>query len=124
MRLGDILELPNFYESVKDCKMPLKTVYKLTRLMKRAEEEIQFYQSEFNKIIELYGRKEKGEYVLSDDKKSIQLIPGKEAECFQKISELQNLEIDLSGLSFKIEEFENFNLTISQMAAILPFIQD
>ena len=46
MKMYEALALQNFYTSVHDKKMPIKTAYKLSRLAKRAEEELQFYQKE------------------------------------------------------------------------------
>jgi hypothetical protein len=55
---------------------------------------------------------------------SIKIIPGKEEECAKKITELRELEVSLDDFKFNIDEFENLNLTISQMSAILPFITE
>jgi hypothetical protein len=44
MKMYEILELPSLYESIANMKLPLKTSYKFNRLMRRAEEEIAFYQ--------------------------------------------------------------------------------
>lgn len=124
MKMYEVLALQNFYTSVQDKKMPIKTTYKLSRLARRAEEESQFYQKEFARIVDEYAQKQNGELVYSDDMTSIKIIPGKEDECTMKIMELKELEIDLSGFEFSIEEFENLELTISQMSAILPLIKD
>jgi hypothetical protein len=47
MKMYELLELPKLYEKIKDTKMPLKTTYKFAKLIKRAEEELSWYQSEF-----------------------------------------------------------------------------
>ena len=82
------------------------------------------YQKEFQKIINDYALKENGQLVYSDDLTSIRIIPGKEEECTKKITELRELEVSLDDFKFDIDEFENLNLTISQMSAILPFIKE
>lgn len=124
MKIYDTLALQNFYASVQDKKMPIKTAYKLGRLAKRVEEEAQFYSKEFARIIEEYGLKEKGQLVYSDDMSSIKVIPGKEEECNEKISELRELEVDLSQFEFSIDEFDSLELTLAEMSGILPFIKD
>jgi hypothetical protein len=43
MKLYEVLTIQNFYNLVQDAKLPIKTTYKLTRLMRRVEEEIRFY---------------------------------------------------------------------------------
>lgn len=124
MKLYEILSMENFYSSIQNTQLPIKTTYKLTRLMRRIEEEAQFYQSTFAKIVDEYAFKENGQIVYSDDKTSIKIIEGKEDECNSKILELRNLEIDMSDFEFSIEEFSNLNLTINQMNSIYPLIKD
>ena len=84
MKMYEVLSLQEFYVAVKDKKLPLKTAYKLSRLMKRVEEEIQFYNQEFNKILDEYAKKENNNFVFSKDGTSIEIIPGKEEECNNK----------------------------------------
>jgi hypothetical protein len=43
MKMFEILELQTLYDSIANTKLPLKTAYKFTRLMKRAETELEFY---------------------------------------------------------------------------------
>lgn len=124
MKMYEVLALQNFYSSIHDKKLPIKTAYKLSRLAKRAEEESQFYQSQFQKIIDEYALKENGQLVYSEDMTSIKIIPGKEDECAAKLTELRELEVDMKDFEFSIEEFENLELTIAQMSSILPLIKN
>lgn len=124
MKMYEALALPNFYASVQDKKMPIKTAYKLSRLAKRAEEEIKFYQKEFMRIIDEYALKENGQLIYSEDMASIKIIPGKEDECNAKITELKDLEIDFSSFEFSLDEFESLELTLAEMSSILPLIKD
>ena len=123
MKMYELIELTSLYNSIKDIKLPLKTTYKFSRLMKRAEEEINFYQEKFSEIIEEYGVKENGEYKFTPDGQSIAIIPGKEIECQGKIKELRELEVDID-ISFTIEELENLDLTVSQFNCLFPLINN
>ena len=51
MKMYEVLDLQVLYSSIANTKLPLKTTYKFTRLMKRAEEEIAFYQEKFREIV-------------------------------------------------------------------------
>lgn len=124
MKLYEILSLNSFYPSIKDKKFPLKTAYKFNRLMRRVEEEIEFYNSELAKIIESYAKRENGQYVYSHDKASIEVIEGKEEECNIKMFELKMLDIDLSEYSFELEELEGLDLTVDEMNIIFPLIRN
>lgn len=124
MKMHEILDLQVLYKSIANTKLPLKTTYKFTRLMKRAEEEISFYQEKFREIVEEYGVKENGEYKLTPDGQSIAIIPGKEVECNTKLAELRNLEVFIDNIKFSIEELEGIDVSISELSCLMSLIED
>lgn len=124
MKMYEILELQNLYNSISNIKLPLKTTYKFTRLMKRAEEEFLFYQEKFREIVEEYGVKENGQYKLTPDGQSIIIIPGKEIECNKKLAELHDLDVIIDGIKFSIEELEGIDVSISELSCLMSLIED
>ena len=125
LKMQQIIEFQKFYNNVKNIKLPLKTAYKLNKLFIQANEELSFYQQKFAEIINNFGKRdENGELVYSSDKTSIEIEETRRDECFQKIEELQNLEVDISGIDFTIEELEGLNLTISEVECLMPFIKE
>lgn len=124
MKMYELLELPKLYESIKDTKMSLKTTYKFAKLIKRAEDELTWYQAEFQKIIRDYGVQENGQYKLTSDGQSIAIIPGKEMECNSKITELRNFDVIIDNIKFSIEELEGIDLSISELTCLLSLIED
>lgn len=124
MKMYEILELPNLYNSIKDAKLPLKTTYKFARLMRRVEEELSFYQTKFSEIVKEYGVTENGQLKISPDGNSIAIIPGKENECNMKIQELRNLDVEISGITFTIEELAGLDISISEMASLMSLIEE
>ena len=124
MKMYEVLELQTLYNSIANIKLPLKTTYKFTRLMKRAEDEVNFYQTKFREIVEEYGVKENGEYKLTPDGQSIVIISGKEVECNQKLAELRNLDIQIDNIKFTIEELEGIDVSISELSCLMSLIED
>ena len=124
MKMYEVLQLQTLYNSIANIKLPLKTTYKFTRLMKRAEEEISFYQEKFREIVEEYGVKENGEYKITPDGQSIAIIPGKEVECNTKLAELRNLDVLIDGIKFSIEELEKLDVSISELSCLMSLIED
>ena len=124
MKMYEVLELQSLYNSIANIKLPLKTTYKFTRLMTRAEEEISFYQEKFREIVEEYGVKENGEYKITPDGQSIAIIPGKEVECNTKLAELRNLDVLIDGIKFSIEELEKLDVSISELSCLMSLIED
>ena len=124
MKMYEVLELQNLYNSIANIKLPLKTTYKFTRLMKRAEEEVAFYQEKFREIVEEFGVKENGEYKLTHDGQSVAIIPGKEIECNTRLAELRNLDVPIEGITFTIEELEKIDVSISELSCLMSLIED
>ena len=124
MKMFEVLELQSLYNSISNIKLPLKTTYKFARLMKRAEEEISFYQQKFGEIVEEYGVKENGQYKFTPDGKSIAIVPGKEAECNAKLLELRNLDVSIEGIKFTIKELEGIDVSISELTCLMSLIED
>ena len=125
MKMYEILELQNLYNSIANTKLPLKTTYRFTRLMKRAEEEIAFYQVKFQEIIEEFGEKdENGQYKMTEDGQSIVIITGKEMECNSRLLELRNLDVSIEGIKFTIEELEGIDVSIAELSCLMSLIED
>jgi predicted transcriptional regulator len=121
----EILELQTLYGSIANIKLPLKTTYKFTRLMKRAETELEFYQAKFQEIVAEFGEKDdNGQYKLTEDGQSIVIIAGKEQECNAKLFELRNLDVEINDIKFTIEELEGIDISISELACIMSLIED
>ena len=123
MKMYEILDLQALYASIINIKLPLKTTYKFARLMRRAEEEFNFYQEKFREIVEEYGVKENGQYKLTPDGQSIVIIPGKETECNSKLTELRNLDVSIEGIKFSIEELEGIDVSISELSSLMSLIE-
>lgn len=124
MRMYDIVNFQQFYTIIETKKMPIKTTYKLAKLKKALESEVEIYQTELTKIIQEYAQKDAdGNYIYTEDKKSIKIIPGSEKECNLKLLELQNLEIHIEDIKFDISEFEELELSLNDINFLMPFIQ-
>ena len=125
MKMYEVLDLQVLYNTIATTKLPLKTTYKFTRLMKRAEEEIAFYQEKFQEIIAEYGEKgEDGQYKLTPDGMSIVIVAGKETECNQRLFELRNLDVSIEGIKFSIDELEGINVSIQELSCLMSLIED
>lgn len=125
LKMFEVIELSNLYNSIKDDKMPLRTAYKFATLMRQLDTELKFYQSKFAEIVEEYGQKdERGGYVLTGNGDSIAILPGKENECNTKLTELRNLEVEVKEITFTIDELASFNFSISELTCLLPLIEE
>lgn len=125
MFINEILQLPNFFEVIRTPKLSFKTAYKLAKLSKAVEEELSFYKEKMQEIIYEYGEKDsEGNLVLIEDGTGVVLNSNTQEECYQKIAELEYLEVELPNIKFSVEEFAGTTLSLEELQPILPFIED
>ena len=68
MKMYQIINIKNLFDSVKDSTPPIKVAYKVSKLLSEINQEITFYQQKFSEIIAEFGKKdENGNYVYSKD---------------------------------------------------------
>lgn len=125
IKMYQILEFQFFYDKIKEKEMSIKTAYKFSKLVLRLDTEIKFYQKKFQSILEKYGEKdEKGNFKLTEDKKGVVIKQENLLACQKEVEELHNLDIEISGADFTLDELDSLNVTIQEMNTMMPFIKE
>jgi hypothetical protein len=125
LKMYELTNFPTFYEKIRSEKLPFKTSYHLALLAQEVEKHINYYQEQFRNILIDCGKKDNsGNFIPSDDGQGIMLIDEKANEAYEKIAELRNLEVTLPDYTFSVESFAKVELTLEEMAVIMPFIKD
>ena len=125
MKMYEVLEFQKLYEKIKDSKMPFKTAYKFSKLIKALEVEIQFYQEKFGELVEKFAeRDEEGGFIFLDEGQGVKIKKEDIQECNQQMADLNNLEVDIDVEEFSIDELEQIDLTIEDMRVLLPYIKE
>ena len=125
LKMYELTNFPTFYEKIRSEKLPFKISYHLALLAQEVEKHINYYQEQFRNILIDCGKKDdNGNFIPSEDGQGIMLIDEKANEAYEKIAELRNLEVTLSDYTFSVEDFAKVELTLEEMAVIMPFIED
>lgn len=124
MKMYQIMECKKFYEELKNKKLPIRVAYKLNKLFKSLEEEALFYQEKFAEVIQEFGLKdENGNFILTEDQQGIRIKEDKISECELKIQELARLDVEITDISFSLEELDSLELTVKEIEWLAPFIK-
>ncbi len=126
VRMNQLSDFQKFYQLIKDKNCSISTAYKLNKLSNSAETELAFYQQKFMEIVATYAKKDdNGGYIYSSDGASIEIIDGKQNECQERVNELQNLEVEIPDIKFKLSEFDSLDsIKIYELQWITPFITE
>ena len=123
--MRQVLALQPVYDLIKKKTLPIKTAYKLSRLFKVIDNEARFYTEQLNTIIEQYAlRDENGDKVTTNEGNSIQIASDYVELTSQKINELLSLDVELPDLLFSLDELDSLGLTMEEVNAFFPLIQD
>ena len=125
LKMQDILNFTTFCEAVRDKKLIIKTAYRLTKLAKAIDSELDFYREKLQTIINQYAQlDENGKPIPTEDGTGVKLRPETEAECYEAIYELQDLEVELPDIKFTFDEFDGIQLTTAQISAAMVFFEE
>jgi hypothetical protein len=126
MKLADTFQLLQIRNQIMDKKLPIKTSYKFTRFFEELEKESKYFNDTFQNLIDEYGEKdENGEYILTEDKKGVQIKKEKLQECMDKINELNDIEVHLEyEPKFTLEELDGLDLEMKYISLLMPYISE
>ena len=124
LKMGEIINFNYFYDEVRTQKLSLKVLYKLSNLSKAINEKSEFYREKFQEILNEYGEKdENGQLIPTEDGRGIKIKTGLEKDCFDKVNELQNLEVEMPDVVFDIDDFGDIEMTMEVFGLIKPFLK-
>lgn len=127
MKMFEILELEGLLQKLTQKELPIRTLYKVDKLIKLVGKEKDFYQTQFQALVDIYAeRDENGNYLYTDESaEAVKIIPDKIAECQSKMNELVNIEItDVPDISFTFEELDSLTLSYAEARPLMNFIKE
>ena len=124
MRIQKILAMEEAIKNLKSKNLPIKTAYRLLKLAKFVATESDNYRNLFRQILDEYAEKnEDGSYVFSKDGTNVILKKDHIKEANEKVSELNQLEVDVP-YTFDLREFENLEISLEDLAPLMDIIVD
>lgn len=115
--------IKNVLQECIDKKMPVKTSYKIMKIIKAIEEEEVFFASKMQEIINEYGEKDENGNYIQTGENSIKIKDGKIEECNAKINELNSIEIKIPDYKISLEELELIELSPKELYLLDSIIE-
>ena len=124
MRIQKILAMEEAIKNLKSKNLPIKTAYRLLKLAEFVATESDNYRNLFRQILDEYAKKnEDGSFVFSEDGTNVILKKDHIKEANEKVSELNQLEVDIP-YTFDLREFENLEISLEDLAPLMDIIVD
>ena len=124
MRIQKILAMEEAIKNLKSKNLPIKTAYRLLKLAEFVATESDNYRNLFRQILDEYAEKnEDGSFVFSEDGTNVILKKDHIKEANEKVSELNQLEVDIP-YTFDLREFESLEISLEDLAPLMDIIVD
>lgn len=124
MRIQKILAMEEAIKNLKSKNLPIKTAYRLLKLAEFVATESDNYRNLFRQILDEYAEKnEDDSFVFSEDGTNVILKKDHIKEANEKVSELNQLEVDVP-YTFDLREFENLEISLEDLAPLMDIIVD
>ena len=110
-------------EHVND-KLPVFIAYKLMKLLKGLEEDVNIYRTKMSEIIDEYAEKDPNGQALQSQNGGVIIQNGKVDECNAKIKELEEMPVEDNGdIKFALDELAPINFSINEMLSLECYIE-
>jgi len=122
MKLSNVVKLNEILGTKALKVLDIKLAYKIVKLVRRIEDDVNFYRDNWQKILNETVTKdsdgmpkiENGNYVFTFEKRE---------EFNKRISELNGMEIEIPNeYKFKLDELSGLELSLADMYIIEPLI--
>ena len=122
MKITDILNVAPILQEMASKKFPGATSFKIARLMRELDKEIQLFDKQRTEIAQEYGEKDASGQLVLTKEGNIKIIESKIEECNNKLESIINTEIEINASKIPYSTIESADFTPSQALALEPII--
>ena len=116
MKLIKIVSASNVIRNFVDESLDSQLAYKLMKFATSIEEEVGFFNTQMQKIVDKYAQ--------TDDEGKKMIPPEKINEFNDETTKLQDTEVESPKIRFTISELSPLKMTMRQMFVMSDFIDD
>lgn len=116
MKIRKILEATPALREIANQRLPMKMLYKVSRLIHEVQPQLDFYDDQYRKLISEYCKEDEGGYILPDtNKKAFDAA----------LNELLDVdvEVEIEPVTILETDTENLKLSYNDICALEGFIE-
>lgn len=122
MKLINLIQIKNIFKPNMKFK-DIQVGYKVMKFLKSIENDTSFYDTKLTEIAQECAEKD-GDKIKTDENGNLVLAKDKISEWNKKITDLANIEIEVSLPSFKLEDFTECDFTLEELSILEPLISE
>lgn len=116
MKLRKIVEVTPALREIANQRLPMKTLYKVTRLIREVQPQLDFYDEQCQKLISEHCTPDEGGFTV---------IASNKHKFDSAMNELLDIDVDMDiePVSIPVSEAENLKLSYNDICAMEGFIE-
>jgi hypothetical protein len=122
--LNDILNNAEIFRELSTKSLPVKTAFKVARLIRELDKENTTFDESRRQIIEKYAERDENGIIKQTAEGNIQLQQDKIEECNNELVELLNTTIEINVDKISIDALGDIKITPAQMINLEAFIEE
>ena len=127
VKLNEALKALESLKKINKEKFPIRTSYKLLKILSFLEEEARMYEETARESLLKYVKKdEDGNPIIEkvEQGEKFDISPEDQYKCMLEIEELGNSLIELPNYTFSFEDFGNLEMSIDELSGLFLFIKE
>lgn len=123
IKLNDVVNSTDTFTKIMQQSFKGSLAFKIARLARELDKEMQTFNSERQKIIEKYGEKDNDGKVITDDKGIVRFDNSKIQELNEEFNTLLDTEIEINADKLPMDNIDDFEITPQEMLNIEIFFE-
>lgn len=124
MTLNDIFNAVPALREISTKEFPGSVTFKIARLIRELDKEIQLFEEERSKIANKYGEKDENGNLVIQEGGNIKILDNKIQECNEELQALFNTQVEINANKLPVDIFDSIEMTPTQamnLEAIVDF---
>ena len=122
MTIMEILNMVPVLQEMSNKSFPGSTSFKIARLMRELDKEIQLFDKQRNEIAQEFGEKDASGQLVLTEEGNVKIIESKIKECNEKLASIFNTVIEINADKISYSTFEGVNIAPAEALALEPII--
>ena len=123
MTLNDIFNAVPTLREISGKEFPGFVTFKIARIIRELDKEIQLFEAEREKIAYKFGEKDDNGQLIVLDNGNIKIPDESITECNQELQALFNTEIEINASKLPVNIFETIEMTPTQAMNLEPIVE-
>ena len=122
--LNDIVNSMGVFNKIMQQPVNGSTAFKIARLARELNKEIETFNQEKDKLLNKYGQKDENGELETDENNNVKISPENIAKINEEFNSLLSTTVEINCDKFSVNELNNLTITPQEVINLQTFLND